>query len=111
MSDLRAFGRCGHLATISQKEAIAAYSTFFQQSKVAIRLSAREFNRCATLRCPLRLDAVPDHDGNVRAAQAFDGADSRRRGHVDFGEAAIDHVDAGKHEPTLPQRRPKPLAD
>ena len=47
---------------------------------------------CATL----LLDAVPDHCSNVRAAEARDGANARRRGDVDLGEIALDQIDADK---------------
>src|SRR5215831_2586185 len=48
----------------------------------------------------LCLDSIPDRRRNVRAAEALDGANAGGRSHVDLGEIAVDHVDAGKHKPT-----------
>jgi hypothetical protein len=43
---------------------------------------------------PLLLDHVPDFRGDIRPAEPRDGANAGRRGHVDFGEIAVDDVDA-----------------
>ena len=43
---------------------------------------------------PLGLDAVPDPRRYIRAAEPRDRANTRRRGHVDLGEVAVDHIDA-----------------
>src|SRR5215831_6684364 len=40
----------------------------------------------------LCVDAVPDHSGDVGAAESLDGADAGWRGHVDFREVTVDHV-------------------
>src|ERR1700742_4231404 len=58
----------------------------------------------ATL-APLLLDRIPDHRRHVRAAETGNGADARRRGDVDLGEVAVDHVDADEQEPALAQLR------
>src|SRR6516165_5600697 len=102
MSDLTEFGTCANLATVPRKEGPAPRSSFFQQSPVGIRLSAHvAATRAQPLSRALCLDTVPDHGGYVGAAQASDGANAGRRGHVDLGEVAIDHVDAGERETAL----------
>src|SRR5712691_12795045 len=55
---------------------------------------------------PLGLDLVPDHRCDVRPAESLDRPDAGRRGDVDLGEEAVDHVDADEQEPALAQRRP-----
>ena len=45
------------------------------------------------------------------AAEILDRADAGRRGDVDLGEEAVDHVDADEEKPALAQRRPEPGAD
>src|SRR5215471_3888418 len=52
---------------------------------------------------PLGLDLIPDECSCVRPTKILHGADARRRGDVDLGEIAADHVDADKEEPTLAQ--------
>src|SRR5262249_9523704 len=60
---------------------------------------------------PLCLDLVPDQRRNIGAAEIFHRADAGRRGDVDLGEEAADHVDADKEEPPLAQSGPEPSAD
>src|SRR5262245_39783124 len=52
------------------------------------------------------LDLVPDHGRHVGAAEVLDRPDAGRRGDVDLGEVAVDHVDTDEEEPALAQRRP-----
>src|SRR5512132_2169872 len=59
----------------------------------------------------LRLDHVPDHGGDVRAAKLGHLADAGGRGDVDLSEIVTDHVDADKDQSALFQLRPKPGAD
>ncbi len=47
----------------------------------------------------------PNQRGDVRAAEILDGADAGRRGDIDLGEKAIDHVDADEQKATLAQGR------
>src|SRR5437868_9902583 len=60
---------------------------------------------------PPRLDAVPHHLGDVRAADVLHRADAGRRGDVDLGEVVADYVDAHENEAALAQVRPEPRAD
>jgi hypothetical protein len=60
---------------------------------------------------PLFLDLVPDQRRDVGAAEILHRADAGRRGDVDLGEEAVDHVDADKQQAALAQRRPEPGAD
>src|SRR5436853_4786334 len=60
---------------------------------------------------PLLLNHVPDFRGDVRPAKARDGADAGWRGHVDFGEVAVDDVDADEQQSALAQRRTQCFAD
>src|SRR4029077_6446855 len=52
-----------------------------------------------------------DYGGHVRAAQILHRADAGRRGDVDLGEIAVDHVNADKQQPPFAQRRAKLGAD
>src|ERR1700744_5031300 len=65
----------------------------------------------AYLRAPLRLDRVPDFYSDVRTAEPRDRANARRRRHVDFGEIAVDDIEADEQQPTLAQRRADGRAD
>jgi hypothetical protein len=49
---------------------------------------------------PLRLDGIPDQGRDVRPAEPRNGANTRRRRHIDLGEVAVDHDD-DKQQPTL----------
>ena len=60
---------------------------------------------------PFLLDLVPDQRRDVRPAEILDGADAGRRGDVDLGELAVDHVDADEHQAALAQRRADGRAD
>ena len=53
----------------------------------------------------LRLDGVPDRDREIGAAEPLDRADAGRRGDVDLGEMAVDHVDADEEQPALAAAR------
>ena len=55
---------------------------------------------------PLGLDRVPDRHREIGAAQALDGAQAGRRGHVDLGQIAVDHVDADEQQAAPLQLRP-----
>jgi|SRR5580658_8821873 hypothetical protein len=71
--------------------------------RMAVGAAFRRTPYCVKLACPdLRLDCVPDHGGDVRAAEALDDADAGRRGDVDLGKIAVDHVDARKQQATRP---------
>ena len=59
----------------------------------------------------LRLDLVPHQLRDIRPADVLHRADAGRRGHVDLGEPAADHVDADEQQPALAQMRPEPRAD
>jgi hypothetical protein len=59
----------------------------------------------------LRLDHVPDFRRDIRTAEPRDRANSRRQGHVDLGEMAVDDVDADKQQSALAQRGTQPLTD
>src|SRR6185437_749407 len=56
-------------------------------------------------------DRVPDLRRDVGSAEAGDGADAGRRGYVDLGEIAVDHVDADKQQSALSQLRAERRAD
>src|SRR5690349_23999041 len=56
----------------------------------------------------LRFDLVPDQRSDVGAAKIFDRADAGRRGDVDLGQKAADHIDADEQEAPLAERRPEP---
>src|ERR1044072_7518272 len=60
---------------------------------------------------PLRLDLVPPQLRDVRPADVLPRADAGRRGNIDLGEPAADHVDADEQEPALAQVRPEALTD
>ena len=60
---------------------------------------------------PLLLDLVPDQRRDVRPAEIPDRADAGRRGDVDLGEPAADHVDADEQQAALAQRRADGRAD
>ena len=59
----------------------------------------------------LRFDLVPDQRRHVGSAEILDGANSGGRGDIDFGEIAVDHVDADEQQAALAQGRADPLAD
>src|SRR6516225_12160154 len=65
----------------------------------------------ASAAAPLGLDLVPDQRGNIGAAEIFHGADAGRRGDVDLGEKAVDHVDANEQQTPLAQSRSELGAD
>src|SRR4029434_10532293 len=60
---------------------------------------------------PLSLDLVPDQCRNVAPAKILDRANAGWRGDIDFGQIAIDHVNAHEQQATLTQRRSYALAD
>ena len=47
------------------------------------------------------LYGIPDHGGDVIAAETLDLANARGGGDVDLGQIAADHVDAHKYEATV----------
>src|SRR5690606_37680781 len=49
-------------------------------------------------------DGIPDHDRDVRSAEALDLADAGGGGDVDFGEVVADDVDADEDHVPLPER-------
>src|SRR5262249_37821819 len=71
---------------------------------------AASANRFSSLSAP-RPDLVPDHHRDVRAAEILHRADAGRRGDVDLGEEAVDHVDADEQQAALAQRRAESCAD
>src|SRR5215475_8771223 len=60
---------------------------------------------------PLGLDLVPDQCRDVGPAKILDRANARRRGDIDFGQIAVDHVNADEQQAALTQRRSDALAD
>src|SRR5450631_3537670 len=65
----------------------------------------------SALRPPLLLDHIPYLRRDIRPAEPGDGADARRRGHVDLGEMAVDDVDADEQQSALAQAWAETLAD
>ena len=59
----------------------------------------------------LGLDGIPDFCGHIRTVQPRDGANAGRRGDVDLGEVAVDHVDADEQQAELAQLRANGGAD
>ena len=55
---------------------------------------------------PLPLDLVPDQRSDIGAAEVFHRADAGRRGDIDLGEEAADHVDTDEQQAPLAQSRP-----
>ena len=60
---------------------------------------------------PLGFDHVPDRRREIGAAEPAHRADAGRRGDVDFGQEAVDHVDADEHEAAPLQLRADARAD
>jgi hypothetical protein len=46
-------------------------------------------------------DHIPDFRCDIGAAKPRDGANAGRRGDVDFGQVAVDHVDADEQQPVF----------
>ena len=59
----------------------------------------------------LGLDRVPDRHGEIGAAEPLDRADAGRRGDVDLGQIAVDHVDADEQKAAPLELRPDRRAD
>src|SRR5205809_7971273 len=78
--------------------AAAASRTIHEHSSGLIAKAARSD-------APLRFDLVPDQRGNIGASEFFHRANAGRRGDIDLGEKATDHVDADEQQAPLAQGR------
>ena len=82
----------------------AARRNFVHESISAISPAARSARSRASM-------ASKSGAREIGPADAFERAQPRRRGHVDLGQPAVDHVDADEDQPAPFQLRPEPRAD
>ena len=102
------------MAAVKQTAAVAASAmilsfivTFLSWPFLAARLESA----LHTVRLSFGFDGVPDHRGNVVAAERLHLPDAGGRRDIDLGDVRSDDVDAGKNEAAAFKFRPEARAD